>query len=378
MKLASRTKFCPAASLARIVVVWLLLLATAWVAEPYVVALWSAVAGPRTVIARGDLSHAEQATIELFQTASPSVLHVFARGERQSSMIDEDQEDVVQSGTGIVWDLAGHVVTNYHVISGTQRIGARLTSGEFANARVIGVAPTYDLAVLQLENLRSPLQPISIGRSSDLQVGQQTFAIGNPYGLDQTLTSGIISALHRRLPTASSHEISGVIQTDAPINPGNSGGPLLDSAGRLIGVNSAIISGSGASAGIGFAIPVDLVDRVVTELIRTGRVPVPGIGIMAASERETTRLDVDGVVIVRALPQSPASRAGLEGADVNGGAVADIITAVNGKPVHSMSDLANVLEDVGVGKTAKLTVVRDGQERTVDVPVTDTSQQARG
>jgi 2-alkenal reductase len=377
MKFASRTNSLPG-RLSRIVVVWLLLLATALVAEPYVVALWSAMAGPRTVIARGDLSQAEQATIKLFQTASPSVLHVFARGERQSSMIDEDQEDVVQSGTGIVWDPAGHVVTNYHVISGTQRIGARLTSGEFANARVIGVAPTYDLAVLQLENLRSPLQPISIGRSSDLQVGQQTFAIGNPYGLDQTLTSGIISALHRRLPTASSHEISGVIQTDAPINPGNSGGPLLDSAGRLIGVNSAIISGSGASAGIGFAIPVDLVERVVTELIRTGRVPVPGIGIMAASERETTRLDVDGVVIVRALPQSPASRAGLEGADVNGGAVADIITAVNGKPVHSMSDLANVLEDVGVGKTAKLTVVRDGQERTVDVPVTDTSQQARG
>jgi S1-C subfamily serine protease len=364
--------------LSRIIGVWLLLLAAAWVAEPYVVALWSATAGPRTVTARRDLSQAEQTTIKLFKTASPSVLHVFARSERQSSMLDEDEQGVVQSGTGIVWDTAGHVITNYHVISGTERIGARLTSGEFANARVIGVAPTYDLAVLQLEGLRSPLQPISIGRSADLQVGQQTFAIGNPYGLEQTLTSGIVSALHRRLPTASSHEISGVIQTDAPINPGNSGGPLLDSAGRLIGVNSAIISGSGASAGIGFAIPVDVVNRVATELIRTGRVPVPGIGIIAASERETTRLDVDGVVIVRALPQSPAARAGLEGADVNGGAVTDVITAVNGKPVHSMSDLANILEDVGVGKTAKLTVLRDGQSRSVDVPVTDTSGQVQG
>jgi 2-alkenal reductase len=276
--------------LSRIVTVWLLLLATAWVAEPYVVALWSATAGLRTVTAPGDLSEAEQATIKLFQTASPSVLHVFARGERQNPMLDEDQQDVVQSGTGIVWDTAGHVITNYHVISGTERIGARLTTGEFVNARVVGVAPTYDLAVLQLEGLRSPLRPVAVGRSSDLQVGQQTFAIGNPYGLEQTLTSGIISALHRRLPTASSHEISGVIQTDAPINPGNSGGPLLDSAGRLNGVNSAIISGSGASAGIGFAIPVDVVNRVTTELIRTGRVPVPGIGIIAASERETTRL----------------------------------------------------------------------------------------
>jgi 2-alkenal reductase len=259
--------------LSRIIGVWLLLLATAWVAEPYVVALWSATSGPMTVTARGDLSQAEQTTIKLFRTASLSVLHVFARSERQSSMLDEDQQGVVQSGTGIVWDTAGHVITNYHVISGTERIGARLTSGEFANARVIGVAPTYDLAVLQLEGLRSPLQPISIGRSADLQVGQLTFAIGNPYGLEQTLTSGIIGALHRRLPTASSHEISGVIQTDAPINPGNSGGPLLDSAGRLIGVNSAIISGSGASAGIGFAIPVDVVNRVRVKFRQRQAVP---------------------------------------------------------------------------------------------------------
>jgi 2-alkenal reductase len=264
------------------------------------------------------------------------------------------------------------------VINGTDQIGVRLTTGEFVNARVVGAAPTYDIAVLQLEGLRSPLTPISIGRSADLQVGQDTFAIGNPYGLEQTLTSGIISALHRRLPTAAAHEISGVIQTDAPINPGNSGGPLLDSAGRLIGVNSAIISGSGASAGIGFAIPIDVVNRVATELIRTGRVPVPGIGIVAASERETTRLGIDGVVIVRAAPQSPAAKAGLEGADMNGGVVADVITAVNGEPVHSMSDLANILEDVGVGKTARLTVERDGQPRSIDVPVTDTSQDAQG
>jgi 2-alkenal reductase len=174
--------------LSRVITAWLLLLATAWVAEPYVVALWSAGAGPRTVTARGNLSQAEHATIKLFQTASPSVLHVFARGEQQNSLLDEDQQGVVQSGMGIVWDTVGHVITNYHVISGIDRIGARLTSGEFVNARVIGVAPTYDLAVLQLENLRSPLQPIAVGRSADLQVGQQTFAIGNPYGLEQTHT----------------------------------------------------------------------------------------------------------------------------------------------------------------------------------------------
>jgi 2-alkenal reductase len=362
----------------RVVTVWFLLLATAWIAEPYVVALWSDAAEPRTVTARGNLSEAEQATIKLFETASPSVLHVFARGEEQNSLLDEDQQDVVQSGTGIAWDTAGHVITNYHVISGTNRIGARLTSGEFVNAHVVGVAPTYDLAVLQLDGLRSPLRPIAVGRSADLQVGQQTFAIGNPYGLEETLTSGIISALHRRLPTSASHEISGVIQTDAPINPGNSGGPLLDSAGRLIGVTSAIISGSGASAGIGFAIPIDVVNRVASELIRHGRVPVPGIGIVGASERETTRLDTDGIIIVRTVPQSPAAKAGLEGADINGGAVADVITAVNGKPVHSMSDLANILEDVGIGKTVKLTVTREGRPRSVDVPIADISQQAQG
>jgi 2-alkenal reductase len=162
-----------------------------------------------------------------------------------------------------------------------------------------------------------------------------------------------------------------VIQTDAPINPGNSGG-----AGRLIGVNSAIISDTGASAGIGFAIPVDVLNRVATELIRTGRVAVPGIGIIAASEREPTRLNIDGIAIVRALPQSPAAMAGLQGADVNGGVVTDVIAAANGQPMHSMSDLAIILEDVGVGKTVNRMVSREGQSRSVDVP--DMSQQAQG
>ena len=277
-----------------------------------------------------------------------------------------------------MWDAAGHLVTNYHVIKGTTEIGVRLTSGEFVSARLVGVAPNYDLAVLRVEANRAPLRPIIVGSSADLQVGQETFAIGNPYGLDQTLTSGIVSALHRRLPTAPSHEISGVIQTDAPINPGNSGGPLLDSAGRLIGVNSAIITGSGASAGIGFAIPIDVVNRVAGQLIRDGRVPVPGIGIVGASESEATRLSIDGVIIVRAIPQSPAARAGLEGADSDGGVVQDVITAANGQPVHTMSDLADVFDEVGVGKSVNLTVTRSGQTRSIDVEVTDISRQAQG
>ncbi|KIZ47421.1 2-alkenal reductase [Rhodopseudomonas palustris] len=360
----------------RIVIIWLMLLMSAWVAQPYLSALWFSVSGPRTVTARGDLSQSELSTIELFKGASPSVVHVFAQASQQLSPFFDQRESAVQSGSGVIWDAAGHVITNNHVISGASRIGARLASGEFLTARVVGTAPNYDIAVLQLERPRSALRPIAIGRSADLKVGQAAFAIGNPYGLEQTLTTGIISALRRRLPTATAHEVRGVIQTDAAINPGNSGGPLLDSAGRLIGLNSAIISGSGASAGIGFAIPVDVVNRIATALIRDGHVPVPGIGIVAANENETARLGIDGIVILRTLPQSAAEKAGIEGVTASG-VVEDVITAVNGEAIHSMSDLATKLEDAGIGAEVKLTVVRDGQPRSVDVTIGDISQARR-
>jgi 2-alkenal reductase len=359
--------------LVNIAAIWILVLATAWVAEPYLLALGVSITGPRTISPRGDLTQAEQTRIKLFQTVSPSVVHVYAQADQQS-LLTEQQEGAIQTGSGIVWDPAGHIITNDHVINGTNEVGARLISGEFVAARVVGTAPNYDLAVLQLERTRSVLRPIAIGRSADLQVGQDTFAVGNPYGLEQTLTSGIISALHRRLPTTTAYEISGVIQTDAPINPGNSGGPLLDSAGRLIGVNSAIISGSGASAGIGLAIPVDIVKHIAEQLIREGRVPLPGIGIVAAEEAEATRLGIDGVIILRTLPESPAAKSGLEGAVSAGGVVDDVITAANGEPVHSMSDLASVFEDIGVGNNVKLTVMRGGKSRTVEVQVTDMSR----
>jgi 2-alkenal reductase len=361
-----------------IALLWILLLATGWVAEPYIIAWWASTEAPRVVMPRGDLTETERTTIRLFQTASPSVVHVFAQEPPQNFLELEPEESVVQSGSGIVWDAAGHVITNFHVISGTDRIGARLTSGEFVGVRVIGVAQNYDLAVLQLERPRTLLHPIAIGSSADLQVGQAAFAIGNPYGLDQTLTAGIISALHRRLPTSAAYENVGVIQTDAAINPGNSGGPLLDSAGRLIGVNSAIISGSGASAGIGFAIPVDIVNKIATQLIRQGHVPIPGIGIVAASQAMATQLGIDGVIILRVLPDSPAAKAGLQGADGAGGAVADVITAANGQPVHSMSDLAAACEQTGLGNPIKLTVTRDGQSRTVDLTVADISRYSQG
>jgi S1-C subfamily serine protease len=222
-----------------------------------------------------------------------------------------------------------------------------------------------------VDNPRSLPPPIAIGTSDDLKVGQWVFAIGNPFGLDQSLTTGIISALKRRLPTSGGREITNVIQTDAAINPGNSGGPLLDSAGRAIGVNTAILSPSGTSAGIGFAIPIDSVNRVVPELIRRGSVPTPGIGIVAASEAAATRAGVQGVVIVRTAPGSSAERAGLHGMDPRTGKPGDIIAAINGKPVRGLADLIQELERVGVGKRVTLTVQRDGREVPVEVDVMD-------
>src|SRR4030081_3436760 len=233
-----------------------------------------------------------------------------------------------------MWDSPRHVVTIAHVVAGTSGIVIRLASGDVVEARRVGVAESYDLAVLHLGGVRQLPPAVSIGASSDLKVGQWAFAIGNPFGLDQSLTPGVISALKRRLPTSAGRQIGNVIQTDAAINPGNSGGPLLDSAGRLIGVNTAIYSPSGANAGIGFAIPVDLVNRIVPELIRNGRVPTPGIGIVAANEAMAARLGVEGVVVVRTTPGSPAERAGLRGVDPKSGTLGEWTVAVNGNAVQ--------------------------------------------
>jgi 2-alkenal reductase len=240
-------------------------------------------------------------------------------------------------------------------------------------AKVVGGAPDFDLAVLRLNESRAALHPIPVGSSADLAVGQAVYAIGNPFGLDRTLTTGVISALGRRLPTDSGREIVGVVQTDAAINPGNSGGPLLDSAGRLIGVNTAILSRSGAAAGIGFAVPVDTVNRIVPRLIAEGRVPRPGIGVMVAPEEVSARLGIPGVVIMDVVPDSPADRAGLVGADRKTGALGDVVTHVNGERVRTLAEMSEQLERAGVGGSVTLTVRRDGREREVDIDVIDIS-----
>ena len=329
----------------------------------------------RSVDQRGPLSEAERANIELFERVSPSVVQVAARSAA-ANPLDEDEGGGAgaASGTGFVWDNDGHVVTNNHVVQNGSEVAIRFASGEVAQAELIGVAPNYDLAVLRIKNARKLPPPVALGSSNELKVGQFAYAIGNPFGLDQSLTSGIISALKRRLPTSSGREISNVIQTDTAINPGNSGGPLLDSAGRLIGVNTAIISPSGSSAGIGFAIPADIVNRVVPDLIKNGRVPTPGIGIVAASEAVSTRLGVEGVIIVRTAPGSPAERAGIRGVDFNSGALGDVIVQADGKPVHRLSDLTDQIEQIGAGKSIRIGVKRGSQTRELNIDIVDISR----
>src|SRR3989454_3351744 len=295
----------------------------------------------RTVDQRGPLSEAERANIELFERVSPSVVQVAARSAAANPLAEDEGGEAAAgaaSGTGFVWDNAGHVVTDNHVVQNGSEVAVRFASGEVAQAEIIGVAPNYDLAVLRIKNARQLPPPVALGSSTELKVGQSAFAIGNPFGLDQSLTSGIISALKRRLPTSSGREIANVIQTDTAINPGNSGGPLLDSAGRLIGVNTAIISPSGSSAGIGFSIPVDIVNRVVPEIIRRGYVPTPGIGIVAANEAVATRAGAEGVAGVGPVPGAAGGRAGLRGIDPRTKKPGDIIVGINGKPERGLAD----------------------------------------
>ena len=350
----------------------LLALLAVQVAQPYLTQLMFAATAPRPVAARGDLSEAERSIIALFERVSPSVVQVV--GRQAGGNIYTEDDSGIQSGTGFVWDGAGNIVTNNHVVAGISEVAVRLASGQVIAADIIGTAPNYDLGVVRLRNPPALPPAIAIGSSGDLKVGQFAFAVGNPFGLDQSLTFGVISALRRRLPTSAGHEISNVIQTDAAVNPGNSGGPLLDFGGRVVGVNTAIISPSGSNAGIGFAIPIDIVNRIVPQLIRDGRVPTPGIGIVAVSEAAATRLGLEGIPILRTLPGSSAARAGVRGVDLRTGILGDVIVAVNGKPVRRLLDLSDQLDDIGVGHTARVSLLRGNRTITLDIPVEDVGE----
>jgi 2-alkenal reductase len=335
------------------------------VAERFLRTYWLSEDAPRPVAPRTDLAGEERRAAEIFAQTSPSVAYIFIRRAGDGML-----GATGGTGSGFVWDRAGHIVTNHHVIAEASEVGVVIDQGQVLPARAVGSAPWADLAVLRLDVPADNLKPILIGRSSDLAVGQTVYAIGNPFGLSRTMTQGIISALDRRLPTAGGREVAGVIQIDAAINPGNSGGPLVDSAGRLIGVTTAILAPGGAFAGVGFAVPVDTVTRIVPALIRNGRAPLPGIGIRALGEEVASRLGVSGVVVHSVVPGSSAERAGLRGLDARG-RVGDVIVAANGRPVTELADLAAELERVGIGNRARLTVLRQGSNVTVDVVVQD-------
>ncbi len=320
-------------------------------------------AEPRAITARGDLAADELNTIEIFRENSASVVYVTSIALRRGLFSLNAVEIPQGTGSGFVWDRAGRVVTNYHVISDASRIQVTMADESTWKAVLVGAAPDKDLAVVQITAPADSIFPITIGTSADLLVGQKVFAIGNPFGLDQTITSGIISALNREITAVTGRSIRGVIQTDAAINPGNSGGPLLDSAGRLIGVNTAIYSPSGAYAGIGFAVPVDEVNKVIPELIRHGRLIKPGIGASLADERVARRLGIDGILILNVENGGPAQKAGLRPTTQYRGDIVlgDVIVAIGGEKVRSYDDLRTELEAYKVGEEVMVTVNRDGQ-----------------
>jgi 2-alkenal reductase len=352
----------------RIVAIWALALLTVWLGERfYRNYVWTA-APPAVIPLEGKLSDWEKSNIELFRAAAPSVASITTEQLRVNPLGTEIAQG---AGSGFIWDQAGHIVTNYHVIEGANTVYVQLHAGDPIPARVVGGARHYDIAVVKLSDVPGGLRPLPLGTSKALQVGQATYAIGNPFGLQRTLTTGIVSALERHLPTAQGREIRGVIQTDAAINPGNSGGPLLNSSGQLIGVNTAILSESGASAGIGFAIPVDLVSRVVPEIIKTGRAPRPGLGIVAADERIAAQLGVQGVVVLGVARGSSAERAGLRPLRPDSSEPGDVIVAVNGKPTPTLADLAAALDEAGVGNEVTVSVKRGNQQREVKMRVMD-------
>jgi S1-C subfamily serine protease len=330
-------------------------------------------AEPRAITPRGELADDERTTIAIFEARNSSVVFITT----VKRVVDFWTRNVFEvprgTGSGFIWDEQGHIVTNYHVIEGTQAAQVRLADQRAFEGIVVGASPEHDLAVLRINVAFDLPAPVPIGTSHDLLVGQKVFAIGNPFGLDYTLTTGVISALERTIGTEEGEGIRHLIQTDAAINPGNSGGPLIDSAGRLIGINTAIYSPSGAYAGIGFAVPVDTVNRVVPRLIAHGRYIRPALGISAdddVSRRVSERLDVEGLLVLEVDTGSPADKAGLRGTriTVDGTLVpGDILKAIDGQPVRTIYDLHDVLEQHSIGDRVEVAVYREG--RTLTVPV---------
>lgn len=320
------------------------------------------------------LTNSEAATIELFEKSAPSVCYITTLNRQRDYWSRNITEIPSGTGSGFVWDKDGHVITNFHVLQGGDNFKVTLSDRTTWNATIVGVEPNKDLAVLKINAEKDQLHPIPLGRSSVLKVGQSVYAIGNPFGLDQSLSTGVISALGREITSVGGRPIRDVIQTDAAINPGNSGGPLLDSYGRLIGVNTMIYSTSGASAGIGFSIPVDEVNWVVSDLIKYGKVKRAVLGVTLLPTQYAKSWNITGAMIVSIAENSGAAKAGLKAlqqtrdGDIIYG---DIITAVNDKPIKDFDDLYLALEKFSAGDIVKVDYTRNGEKRTTNIELSD-------
>jgi len=352
-----------------------LVLAVQFRAEP-TEAVLNPQAEPRTAepLAASDPEEAE--AVRVFRECRESVVNVDTVIRLRSAVDYEVREQQTTSGSGFLWDDEGRVVTNYHVVrdavANRRELRVMLADRTPYVATVIGTAPDYDLAVLKITAPKESLKPIRVGRSADLEVGRKTYAIGNPFGLSLTMTKGIISALDREIDSPGDRTISGAIQTDAPINPGNSGGPLLDRDGKLIGVNTSIASPSGGNVGIGFAIPVDTVNTVVTELIRTGRILRPDLGIKLFDQRRLRQAGVlTGVMVAIVEDGSPAAAAGIKGMVLdrrtNTAERGDLIIALNGEKVRDNLDFTRRIANHAIGDVVRLTLERNDEQRTVEV-----------
>ncbi|KTC77953.1 DegP protease [Legionella brunensis] len=343
------------------------------------VSLASMMALPAYSATLDELLPNERNTIEIFQKFSPKVVYV----HRLATVVNHSYERMqvpAGAGSGIIWDAQGHIVTNFHVINGADNLSVSI--GKLTvPAKVIGAEPRKDIAVLAIRSpkaleLLKSYTPFELARTNELLVGQKTIAIGNPFGLDHSLTVGVISALGRQVPGAGGVTIRDMIQTDTSINPGNSGGPLLDSKGRLIGLNTAIYSNSGSSAGVGFAVPADDIARIVPQIIKNGRVVLSGIGIQVVEPHIAQRLGINkGLLVAEVLPHTPAAQAKLRGTvrDSWGRVhVGDVITAINGHPVKNYDNFYNILVDIKVGEPITLSIFRQGKTlnyklRTIDI-----------
>jgi len=324
------------------------------------------------VAPRSELSASEKNTIDAFKRISPSVVSVANKAIIRDLFSMRLYEVPRGAGSGFMWDKKGHIISNFHVVYQASAVQVTLKDGTSYDAEVVGADPDHDIAVLKIKAPAEALTPIPVGSSADLQVGQNVMAIGNPFGLDTSLSVGIVSALGRTMNAMTGKQIFDVIQTDAAINPGNSGGPLLDSAGRLIGMNAAIMTTSGSYAGVGFAVPVDTVRRIVPQLIANGKVKRAGIGVQIVPDSIMQHAGLEGAAVLKTVPQSAAAKAGLQGIkETRGGDLmfGDILVDVDGTAIRSNDDFLAIMDRHQAGDKIKVTYARNKEKHTVQITI---------